>query len=167
MSKSFDKLGTSMGEYSLNCGRHRPLCSAMPRPGCEVAPRRASFSPQCSPGALVHRVANRYGDFGWFRGETRNHSKAENGAPPLSVTLSIQTAQRWTYPLPSIAGEETQTQKGQLAGLFVLFAKENPPGFLSRALLPARWPLQAGRAHLRSIIHMASYEKRREFLGQR
>jgi hypothetical protein len=44
----------------------------------EVAYRVLPFPPQCSPGVLVLRVANRHGDFVWSRGETRDPSKAEN-----------------------------------------------------------------------------------------
>ncbi len=67
---------------------------------CNVAPyargciRSAPFSPQCSPGVFVLRVANRHGDFVWSRGETRDPSKAENRAasptcPPFTGSAIV------------------------------------------------------------------------------
>ncbi len=60
------------------------------------------------------------------------------GAPPLRHPLNL-TAQQWTYPLLSIAGEEDTNTKRPACWLFCFITKENLPGFLSWALFPARW----------------------------
>ncbi len=74
-----------------------PLCSAMsPFSKREMRGVR-SLSPQCSPGAFWHRATNRYGDFVWSRGETRDLSKAESSGllshvhPPLRGSAKVTT----------------------------------------------------------------------------
>jgi hypothetical protein len=57
---------------------YHPLCSTMTRmDDARLLSMRAPFSPQCSSCARKGRVANRHGDFGRSRGETRDQSKAE------------------------------------------------------------------------------------------
>jgi hypothetical protein len=80
---------THRGLCSLTTSDHCPLCSVMsPRSNERVERGAPPFSPVFSRSPR-HRATNRYGDFVWSRGETRDQNKAKSSGllshvhPPL------------------------------------------------------------------------------------
>jgi hypothetical protein len=102
---------------------YHPLCSATIRDMRRMSSvSRDPFTPQCSPRSPVTFVANRSGDFGRSRGETRDQSKAEIRASLPTCPSRLQTAQGSFRNTDSTSqGCDTQqTQKGHASALFVM-----------------------------------------------
>ncbi len=108
-----------LGSSCSGCGDNS-LCSATPPSRMRGRSRRCTpFTSQRHPGALRHRVADRNGNFGRSRGETRDRSRAQNRGY-LSAPLS-PSQHRSIEPLD---WRETQKLKDHLGGLFVNRGRE-------------------------------------------
>lgn len=123
-----------------------PLCSTMIVRKREVAFRA---HPLFSPVFLMRRKAlpaNRHGDFGRSRGETRDQSKAElPGTPRPRRPLRYATAQRCFDTVDSRRGRPNKHKRVHASGLFVMRGRA-PSKFSPTNPLSGRERLQQKQA---------------------